>query len=171
MRGGEYTLDTDHAYLNFRIEHLGLSYVVGRFNVLDAKLDFDPDNPETLFLEGIVDVASIDFGNDDLDERIAGDGWLDAERFPQAIFRSTEVTVTDDDGLRVVGDFTLHGVTQPVTLEGRFGGGADNLLTGRYTLGFSATGELSRSAYGVSAWPGLVGDTVSIELHAEFLRS
>jgi polyisoprenoid-binding protein YceI len=168
LRGGEYTLDPEHAYLNFRIEHLGLSYVVGRFNELDASLDFDPDDPASLSLEGIVDVATIDFGNEDLDERIAGSGWLDAERFPQAVFTATDVTVTEDDGLIVVGDFTLRGVTLPLTLTGRFGGGADNLLTGRYTLGFSATGEISRSAYGVSAWPALVGDAVSIELHAEF---
>lgn len=171
LRGGAYALDKEHAYLNFRIEHLGLSYVVGRFNELDASLDFDPEDPSTLMLEGIVDVGSIDFGNEDLDERIAGSGWLDAERYPQATFTSTTVEVTDDDGLVVTGDFTLHGVTLPLTLEGRFGGGADNLLTGRYTLGFSATGEISRSAFGVSAWPGLVGDAVIIELYAEFQRN
>lgn len=170
LRGGEYTLDREHAYLIFRIEHLGLSQVIGRFNSLDAVLDFDPENPEAMQLEGIVDVASIDFGNAELDERIRGPDWLDAERFPQAVFTATEVILADDDELIVNGDFTLRGRSLPLSLRGRFGGGADNLLTGKYTLGFSAEGEISRSAYGVSAWPSLVADTVGIELHVEFQR-
>ncbi len=170
LRSGQYTLDPEHAYLNFRIEHLGLSQVVGRFNELDASLDFDPENPAALKLEGVVDTSSIDFGNEDLDTRIAGSGWLDAENYPQARFVSMVVTVEADQGLTVQGDFTLRGVTLPLTLSGRFGGGADNLLTGRYTLGFSARGVISRSAFGITAWPDLVGDEVAIELHAEFQR-
>lgn len=171
LRGGQYVLDKDHAYLIFRIEHLGLSQVIGRFNDLEAALDFDPADPSTMQLEGIVDVASIDFGNAELDARIAGSGWLDANRFPQAIFQATDVRVLEDEQLEVIGEFTLRGVTLPLTLQGRFGGGADNLLTGKYTLGFSATGQISRSAYGVSAWPALVADTVDIELHVEFQRN
>ena len=71
----------------------------------------------------------------------------------------------------VTGDFTLRGVTLPLELDGRFNGGADNILTGRYTLGFAASGSLSRSAYGIDAFGALVGDEVGIEIHAEFQRA
>ena len=171
LRAGDYTLDPDHAYLLFRVEHLGLSMVVGRFDEVDATLDFDPDDLAALRLDGVVDMTSIDLDNPDLERRLLGGDWLDAEAHPEARFTTTEVVAGEGGAFVVTGDFTLHGVTLPLELEGRFNGGADNILTGRYTLGFGASGSLSRSAYGIDAFGGLVGDEVGIEIHAEFQRA
>ncbi len=170
LRAGDYKLDPDHAYLLFRIEHLGLSTVVGRFNDMEASLDFDPSEPEALTLEGRVSMDSIDLGNETLEGRLRGRDWLDTERFPQARFVTTEVGIDDDGVLSIIGDFTLHGVTRPLTLAAMFNGGADNLLTGKYTLGFSATGALERSDYGIDAFAALVGDEIGVEIHGEFQK-
>lgn len=170
LRNGDYTLDPDHAYLLFKVPHLGLSKVVGRFNEVDAALDFDPSDITALRLDGVVSVASIDLDDESLERRLLGGGWLDAEQHPEARFTTTEVAAGEGDAFNVTGDFTLRGVTFPLTLQARFGGGADNLLTGRYTLGFEARGTLSRSAYGVDGLAALVGDTIEIEIHAEFQR-
>lgn len=170
LRNGDYTLDPDHAYLLFKVPHLGLSKVVGRFNEVDAELDFDPSDITALRLDGVVSVASIDLDDESLERRLLGGGWLDAEQHPEARFTTTEVAAGEGDAFNVTGDFTLRGVTFPLTLQARFGGGADNLLTGRYTLGFEAQGTLSRSAYGVDGLAALVGDTIEIEIHAEFQR-
>jgi len=171
LRDGDYTLDPDHAYLLFKVGHLGLSKVVGRFNRVDATLDFDPDDLAAMSLEGQVAVASIDLDDESLEQRLLGPDWLDAARFAEARFVSTSVVAAPDGQLLVTGDFTLRGITQELQLRARFGGGADNLLTGRYTLGFEAEGELSRSAYGIDGFAALVGDAIEIEIHAEFQRA
>ena len=170
LREGQYTLDPTHAYLLFKADHLGLSKVVGRFDEIDASLDFDPEDVASLRLDGVVATASIDTGDASLDDRLAGGDWLDAEAHPEARFTTTSVTPGEGDRFTVTGDFTLRGVTREITLDARFGGGADNLLTGRYTLGFEATGEISRSEYGIDSFGALVGDAIELEIHAEFQR-
>jgi polyisoprenoid-binding protein YceI len=70
----------------------------------------------------------------------------------------------------VAGELTLRGVTRPITLDVIFNGGADNLLTGRYTLGFAATGTIRRSEFGITNLVPAIGDEVTLEIHAEFLR-
>ena len=170
LREGQYALDPTHAYLLFKADHLGLSKVVGRFDDVDATLDFDPRDIAALRLEGVVATASIDTGDETLDRRLAGGDWLDAAGHPQARFVTTRVEPGDGDAFTVIGDFTMRGVTREIALDARFGGGADSLLTGSYTLGFAATGEISRSAYGIDAFGALVGDVVELEIHAEFLR-
>jgi len=171
LRAGAYTLDQDHAYLIFRIEHLGLSTVVGRFNSVDATLDFDPEQLSELVLDGIIETTSIDLNNEDLERRLRGSGWLDTAQFPQARFESKTVEPGDEGEFVINGDFTLRGITQPVSLMAAFKGGADNLLTGRYTLGFTATGQIARSDYGIDSLGALVADEVFIEIHAEFQRA
>lgn len=171
LRQGAYTLDPDHAYLIFRIEHLGLSTVLGRFNTVDASLDFNPDALSDLVLEGVIDMVSIDLNNEDLERRLQGSGWLDTKRFPQARFTSVSVEPGDGNSFVLNGDFTLRGITRPVSLLATFKGGADNLLTGLYTLGFTATGSILRSDYGIDSFAALVADEVFIEIHAEFQRT
>ena len=170
LREGQYALDPTHAYLLFKVDHLGLSKVVGRFDEVDATLDFDPGDVASLRLDGAVATASVDTGDDSLDARLAGRDWLDAGTHPEARFTTTAVEPGTGDRFTVIGDFTLRGVTREVRLDARFGGGADNLLTGRYTLGFEATGEISRSDYGIDGFGALVGDAIELEIHAEFQR-
>jgi len=171
LRPGAYALDPEHAYLIFRIEHLGLSTVVGRFNTVDASLEFDPNNLSALSLEGIIDTASIDLNNASLERRLKGAGWLDTPQFAQATFRSTSVEPGSAGSFLLNGDFSMRGITQPVSLQATFKGGADNLLTGRYTLGFAATGSILRSDFGIDGLAALVADEIFIEIHAEFQRT
>lgn len=170
LRSGNYTLDTEHAYLHFRVKHLGLSTVVGRFDTVDATLDFDPARMDELQLDGVVDMGSVNLNNASLESRLRGSGWFDVANHPDARFTTTSVVPVDGERLTVTGDFTLRGQTLPLTLDVRFVGGADNLLTGRYTVGFESTGELSRAAYGIDGLGALVGDSIGIEIHAEFQR-
>lgn len=171
LRSGAYSLDPEHAYLNFRIEHLGLSTIVGRFNAMDASLDFDPETLTDLVLDGIVDTASIDVNNTSLENQLRGGDWLDSETYPEARFESVSVEPLEGNSFIINGRFTLRDVTTPLALTATFKGGADNILTGKYTLGFSATGSIRRSDYGIDAFAALVADEVFIEIHGEFQRS
>jgi polyisoprenoid-binding protein YceI len=168
LRGGAYRLDPDHAILLWKVDHLGFSTFVGRFDRLDATLDFDPERPEAAILDVVVDTASISTHVPGFADDLRGSSWFDVERFPEARFSATTITVTGPDTGTVTGDLTLLGVTRPVVLEVTFNGGAQSLLTGRYTLGFSATTTFDRTAFGLSTLAPAIGREVTLEIHAEF---
>ncbi len=168
LRPGNYTLDPDHTFVLFRVDHLGLSKVIGRFNEAEASLDFDPGDIEGLRLDGRIATGSIDIGNAEFEDQLRSGAWLNSAEFPDATFITESVQLGDDDSFIIVGKFTLRGVTQPMQLQARFNGGADNILTGKYTVGFSASGEFSRKSFGINDFGALVGDTIEIEIEAEF---
>lgn len=168
---GTYRLDPDHATILFKIDHLGFSKLVGRFDRFDATLDFDPQAPEAARLVVTVDPASIDLGLPAFEQDLRGPSWLDVERHPEARFESQGIAITGPDTGTVTGDLTLHGVTAPVTLAVTFNGGGSSLLSGAYTLGFAARGSVSRGAFGLGALAPAIGDEVDLEIHAEFART
>lgn len=168
LRAGAYRLDPDHGILLWKLDHLGFSTLVGRFDRLDATLDFDPEQPETAALEVVVDTSSVSTHVQSLNDDLRGSTWFDVEQYPEARFVSTAIEVTGPTTGTVTGDLTLLGVTQPVTLDVTFNGGADSLLTGTYTLGFAATGVIDRTAFGLSTFAPAIGREVTLEIHAEF---
>jgi polyisoprenoid-binding protein YceI len=170
LRGGAYTLDKDHASLNWKVNHLGFSSYVGRFNDFDASLDFDPENIEASTLEVIVNTVSLDVNNAAFAEQLRGSDWFNVENFPQAVFRTTSfVESVSDTSFVFRGDLTLLGTTAPVDLTVNFNGGGRNFLTRRYTLGFSASVEFKRSQFGLDNLVAFgIGDDIELEIHVEF---
>ncbi len=171
LRGGAYTLDPDHATLLWKINHLGFSTFIGRFNDFDASLDFDPENIEASQVEVVINTAGLDINNEEFAEELRGDAWFNVEQFPQAVFRTTSfVESIDEDTFVFAGDLTLLGVTAPVDLEINFHGGGRNFLTRSYTLGFSASTSFLRSDYGLDRFTSFgVGDEIELEIHVEFM--
>ena len=171
LRGGAYTLDPDHATLLWKINHLGFSTFIGRFNDFDASLDFDPENIEASQVEVVINTAGLDINNEEFAEELRGDAWFNVEQFPQAVFRSTSfIEAIDEDSFVFTGDLTLLGVTAPVDLEINFHGGGRNFLTRSYTLGFSASTSFLRSDYGLNRFTSFgVGDEIELEIHVEFM--
>ena len=170
LRAGQYQLDKQHSFLIFRIGHLELSKIVGRFNTFDATLDFDPQTPENMTLSGLVQANSIDLNNEDLENTLQESDWFNTAQFPRLVFNSSSVSVTDNNKFLINGELTMRGVTQPATVTATFNGGADNLLTRKYTIGFSANATLKRSDFGMDTFSAFIGDTIEVELHAEFQR-
>lgn len=170
LEKGSYRLDQTHVAVLFKINHMGLSTFVGRFNKVDAALEFDPNNIAAAKLSAVIDVASIDVNNPDLEETLRGSSWFDTEKYPQAFFKTTNVSLLDQNSAVFAGELTLHGVTAPINLTVTFNGAANNMLTGFYTLGFSATSTFNRSAFGVDYLIPAIGDAVAIEVFAEFQK-
>ncbi|MGM8226563.1 YceI family protein [Cellvibrio sp. ARAG 10.3] len=170
LEKGEYELDPRHTTVLFKVDHLGLSKFVGRFNRVDASLDFDPADPAAARLTAVIYTASIDVNDADFSATLAGRSWFNSERFPEARFVTRAVELVDGNRARFIGDLTMLGVTAPIALDVHFNGGADNMLTGRYTLGFSAAARFKRSQFGMDQYIPAVGDDVDVEVHAEFLR-
>ena len=170
LRAGEYRLDPAHASLLFKVDHLGLSTYVGRFNSFEATLDFDETDPSAARLDVRVDVASLDVNDADFSATLTGPDWLNAAGHPQAQFTSTRIVVSGENTGVATGDLTLNGVTRPASLAITFRGGARNRLTGRYTLGFDGAMTLDRTAFGIDRFVGAVGTDVTLEFHGEFQR-
>ena len=171
VKAGQYQLDPDHTALIFKVNHLGLSRFVGRFEQVQASLDFDAANPEATRLEALIDISSLDVANDDFAKTLTGRGWFDANAYPQARFVATGLTPKDERHYVLHGNFTLKGITKPLDLEVIFNGGSTVLITGKYSLGFEAHGEFLRSEFGLDRFTNFVGDKVQIEFYGEFQRT
>ncbi|MFN4024546.1 MAG: YceI family protein [Hyphomonas sp.] len=171
LQPGDFRLDTAHAALLFRIDHLGFADYVGRFDRFEATLSGDPADPGASVVEAVIDIASLNVANPDFEAQLMGPDWFDAARHPQAIFRSRTVRLTGASTAEVEGDLTLRGTTRPALLTVRFNGSAYDRLRGADVAGFSATAEISRSAFGIDRFSGLITDTVRLEIEAEFIRN
>ena len=175
LDGGDYKIDPDHSRVIFKVGHLGLSQYVGRFNQFDARLTFNPDKPEETVLQATVDTISIDVADDDFEESLSGSTWLDSQDFPQAYFASDSIQLTgkntdDKQQAKFCGVLTLINVTKPLCFDVTFNGGAFNMLSASYTLGFEARAQFKRSDFGMDAYIPAVSDEVELEIHAEFVK-
>jgi polyisoprenoid-binding protein YceI len=167
---GNYSVDKSHTRVLFKVDHLGLSTYVGRFNDFDATLSFDPNNIEASRLEATVDTRSLDLNNEKLEYRLAGPTWLNSENYPEAVFTTVSASPIDAANIKFIGNLTLRGKSNPVEMLVTFNGGADNLLSGHYTIGFSATGGFKRSDFGIDSYTSIVGDTIMLEVYTEFQK-
>ena len=170
LKAGQYTLDKSHTTVLFKIKHMGLSTYVGRFNKFDGSLDFDPLNITNTELNAVIDIGSLDVNNEDLKDDLMGRRWFVQRKYPQAIFSTTSIKTISETELEFVGNLDWRGVVKPISLTVIFHGGANNILTGKYTIGFSAKGSFLRSDFGMDSYIPVVADKVELEIYAEFQR-
>ncbi len=171
IKAGDWKLDPAHAALLFRINHLGYSDLIGRFEHFDVSLSGNASDPAGARAEAVIDMTSLDMANDEFGATLMGPKWFDAATYPQAVFRTLAVQPGPDGApIKVDGELTLHGVTKPVTLDVRFNGTAFDAIRGADVAGFSASAVINRSDFGISAFSGLVTDEVRIEIEAELLK-
>ncbi len=163
---GTWVIEPAHSEVGFTVRHLGLSKVRGRFNSFSGTLTITEERLASSVV-ATIDLASVDTNNTDRDSHLRSADFFNAESNPQMTFRST--TVMPDS---LVGDLTIKGVTHQVSLDLEFHGvTVDNYEMTR--AGFSATGQISRSHYGIdfNAPIGLdgllIGDKINIELEIQ----
>jgi len=165
---GDYVLDKPHASLIARVPHLGFSRYTMRFDHLDGRFTYDPAtwrNPQMTFE---VDAASVDTGDKAFDRQVAG--YFDAEAYPKITFQARSLEETGEGTGKLTGDLTLRGVTRPVTLDVTFNGAGPGMMGGGTRLGFSGTGRINRSDFGVNQVNQFVGDEVDLQFELEFYK-
>ncbi|WP_432695517.1 YceI family protein [Marinobacterium sp. YM272] len=167
----DYAVDTQgmHASVNFRINHLGFSWLTGRFNDFDGTFSYDAENPANSSVSMEIDTASLTTNHAERDKHIRSDDFLDVDEYPTATFQSTSFVPNEDGTGVLTGDLTLHGVTNEVTVDvTKIGEGEDPW--GGYRAGFSGTTEFKLKDFGVDYNLGPASETVYLDIELEGVR-
>jgi polyisoprenoid-binding protein YceI len=167
---GTWTIDPVHSEVGFTVRHMMVSKVRGKFNEFSGEV-VTAENPLESRVSATIDLRSIDTGNNDRDNHIRSADFFEVDTFTTMTYHSTDVRIDGDDFV-LDGELTLKGVTKPVSLRLELGGfGPDG--HGGTRAGFSATGEIKRSDFGIDfnavlETGGLVvSDKVTINLEIE----
>lgn len=167
---GNYVLDPAHASVTWSISHAGLSNYTARFDDISGTLNFDAGAPTQSVVDIRIDPKSVSTGLSAFDETIANDRrYFSAEDHPEIRFLSTEIAVTGESRADITGDLTFRGEIRPVTLAVIYNGAGSSFGHPGKTLGFSASGEINRSDFGLTYLKNFgIGETVKLRIEAEF---
>jgi polyisoprenoid-binding protein YceI len=168
VAAGIYDVEHYHTQVGFSVLHMGFTRYDGVFSNASGQLKLDPRTLDATALDVTVPVDTVQTTSTKLDGELKSDQWLDAGRFPTMRFRSTKITRTGPSTAKVAGELTLHGVTRPVVLNAKFVGAGVNPLDKSFTVGFSASGVIKRSEFGVAAYVPMISDEVELAINAAF---
>ncbi len=166
-----YNVDTAHSQIHFTVAHLVAFKVRGNFTEFTGSVVANADNKELIAAEATIKAQSIDTRDEKRDGHLRSADFFNVDEFPEITFKSKKVTGSGDN-ITVVGDLTIKGITQEVTLKGGFAGTATDPW-GNKRAGFEATGEIDRKDFGLT-WNKaletggvLVGDKITLGLEVE----
>ena len=171
---GAYTLDGVHSHVGFAVRHLGVSKIRGRFNKMEGLVVYNEKDISQSSVEVTIQAASIDTQSEKRDADVAGEGFLNAEKYPEITFKSTKVK-KKGDGLELTGDLTIHGVTKQVTFPVTLAGPTEDPW-GMTRLGVEGRLKIDRQEFGIKFDKAMdnggliVGNTVEIELSIEAVK-
>jgi len=173
----DYTIDKEgqHAFIDFRISHLGYSFIHGTFKDWSGTFSFDAAKPEDSKISIDIKTASVDTNHAERNKHISSKDFLDVATYPDAKFVSTSVKSTGKnadgkDTADVTGDLTLHGVTKPVVIKAVFNGEGKDPWGG-YRAGFNGTTTIKRSDFGKMMDLGPASDTVTFDISFEGVKA
>ncbi len=164
----EYRIDPAHSFVEFRANHLGYSWLYGRFNVISGQFTHDPSNPSANSITVEVDTTTVDTRHAERDKHLRSGDFLAVDKYPKATFKSTRYEGTAESG-KLHGELTVHGVTRPVVFEiTKMGEGPDPW--GGYRAGFTGSYTLTRKDFGIDYDLGPASTTVELTLGVEGVR-
>jgi polyisoprenoid-binding protein YceI len=165
-----WTFEPAHTHISFSVRHLGLTRTPGIFRRFDAQLAFDDQRFEASSVSFEIEAASIDTAFDMRDEHLRGTDWLDAQTHPKIVFVSRSVRPAEGRQYVIDGDLTIRGITLPISFDTTLIDRAVNPWTQGPVIGFEATADISRSAYGMGAIPHALSDNVRLTIATEVTR-
>jgi polyisoprenoid-binding protein YceI len=171
---GTWTVDANHSGVHFKVRHIGLTNVRGRFNRYEAALTVG-DTLEQTQVTADVDLSSVDTNQADRDAHLLGTDFFSADQHPTMTFRSTAVRDLGDGDYELDGDLTLNGVTNPVTLDVEYLGTEVYPADGTTHAGFAATTTVNRDDFGIDFNMPLglgtfaLGKKIAVELELQFV--
>ena len=172
-----WNLDPAHSTAEFKVRHMMISWVKGRFTGLSGVLNLHESDHTLHEVDATIDVTTIGTGADDRDNHLKSAEFFDAEKFPTITFKSTTVEAKGKGEFSVTGDLSLHGVTKPVTFAVEEFSEPAKDPWGNQRIGVVATTKVNRKEFGLN-WNAaletggvLVGEDVTITLEVEFVKA
>lgn len=172
-----WKIDPSHSAAEFKVKHMMISNVRGRFSGIQGSLTLDDSDITKSRVETSIDAASISTHEPQRDAHLKSADFFDAEKFPALAFKSTRVVRSGEGELQVTGDLTIHGVTRSIVFNAEGPSAPVKDPYGNVRVGFSATTKLSRKDFGLT-WNAvletggiMVGDDVTISIEAEFIKA
>lgn len=169
----KWTIDKSHSEITFKVKHLVISTVTGKFKDFDASIETDNEDFENadISFEALID--SIDTGNEDRDNHLKSDDFFNAADHPKLTFTSTSFKKVDIGQYKLSGDLTIRGNTKTVELDVDYGGTVRDPY-GNTKAGFEINGKLNRKEFGLT-WSAVteagsivVSDEVKLNLNVQF---
>jgi polyisoprenoid-binding protein YceI len=169
-QAADYVFDKAHTQILFFVDHLGFSKSQGEFHDYDGGFRFDPEQWADAEAQISIRTASIDMDDYAWDKHMKSEDFFNVNTYPTMDFQSTKVAKTGESTYRLQGDLTLIGVTKPVSLDVVFNKAGVHPLNKRHVAGFTATGTIKRSDFGMDYALPMVGDEVELRLEVEGYR-
>lgn len=166
----QWQLDDAHTRVGFSVNHLGFSTTMGHFNDVDGTVNYNIKAPNNANMSFTITTDSIDTNWDARDEHLKKDEFFNVAKYPTMTFKSTQVTFTNPQQAKVTGDFTMLGQTKPLTLDVTLNKIANSPLTKEPVIGFRATGNIDRAAYGMTAFADGITTNVPIQIDGELIE-
>ncbi len=172
-----WKIDPAHSVAEFKVKHMMISNVKGRFTGVSGTLYLDENNVANSRVAASIDASSIATGDAQRDGHLKSPDFFDAEQYPTLTFRSTRIVPDGDGELKATGELTIHGVAREVTfaVEGPTAPAKDPW--GNTRVAISATTKVNRRDFGLT-WNAvletggiLVGDEVTITLDVQFIKA
>lgn len=161
----DYVIDTQgaHAFIQFRVKHLGYSWLYGRFNDFSGEFSYDPAKPEASTVSVNIDMTSLDTNHAERDTHLSADKYLNFDKYKTATFTSTKYEKTGESTAKLTGNLTFMGVTKPITLDvEHIGGGKDPW--GGYRQGFEGRAIMTPKDWGLDMAAKLGPAAAQVEL-------
>ena len=167
----DYAIDKQgqHAFVNFKISHLGYSWLYGSFKDFDGSFSFDEKSPEASKVNVTLNTASVDTNHAERDKHIRSDDFLSVDKHPTATFASTSVKSTGEGTADITGNLTLNGVTKPVVIAAKFIGQGDDPWGG-YRAGFEGSTMLKLKDFDITKDLGPASESVELIISVEGVR-
>ncbi len=164
-----WQIDPAHANAQFSVKHLGISKVQGEFTNVTGTVQLDEKDATKSVVNATIDTTTVFTRNDSRDKDLK-DNFFEVTKFPTMTFVSKSITKGADGKLAMTGDLTLHGVTKSVTFT--VDGPTDAIKDpwGNQRRGASATSTIQRTDFGITKYPGVIGEDVTITLDIEFIK-
>ena len=164
---GTYQLDPAHTDVLVQWTHFGFSQPSAQFGISEGTLTWNAEDVSKSSVQVTIPVTAIDTFVDKLDEHLKSGDFFDAAKFPTATFKSTSVAAAGPNKFTVTGDLTIKDITKPVTLGVTLNGAGEHPMLKKQAIGFSATGTIKRSDFGVGAYAPNVSDDVQLRITTE----
>ena len=167
----DYVIDTKgaHASIKFRVQHLGFSWLYGRFNEFSGNFSYDEKQPENASVEVTIKTSSVDSNHAERDKHLRSDDFLNVAKYPEAKFVSTSYTQGKDGNGVLKGNLTLNGVTKPLEIDVEFIGAGEDPWGG-YRVGFEGTTSFAMADFGIIKDLGPKSKDVEMILSVEGIK-